>query len=367
MKQSPRDAENPPAEFPDILVVAPWLQGGGGQGALAGVLRDVPASRVRLVVLFDGNRDVDSVTSLVGEAVFLGMPRNPVGVVRAARLLAAYVRKARVVYSLMRASHLVLGMLPTSMLSQARLAATFHQLPSQDSAGLYGKAEDVFVRRATRHADLVTAPSERAVHELVERDFASSTTVRFEPNRIAVAASGAAPVHDADLDEVRLLVAGRLSEQKGIDRIPELLEGIAIPVRLRVAGSGELADEVARWQVCNEFPARVEYLGYVPDLTEHLDWCDAVFMPSRWELNPLVIWEAWARGKPVIAAQLPVFEDLSEVGPLFTFRTASELSERIANRLVPASARAHDTVRALAANASQEREGNYLAEFLTAD
>ena len=365
MKSTHHD-ENHASHDPDILVVAPWLQGGGGQGALAGVLRDVPKSRIRLVVLFNGNRDTDSVTSLVGETVFFDMPRNPVGVARASRRLAGYVRHASTIYSLMRASHLVLGMVPSSTLAERRLAATFHQLPSQDSAGVIGRVEDLLVKRATKRAQVVTAPSQRAVDELIERGFASTTTARFEPNRIAVTTSESAPVYDVDLDEVRLLVAGRLSEQKGIDRLPELLSGATTSVILRVAGSGELADEVSQWQESRGFPTRVEYVGYVPDLTAHLDWCDAVLMPSRWELNPLVVWESWARGKPVLATRLPVFEDLSEAGPLFTFTTAAELSDHIERRIVPASARNHDTSRALAANALQAREGNHLAEFLTA-
>lgn len=358
--------ENEASDHPDILVVAPWLQGGGGQGALAGVLRDIPKSRVRLIVLFNDNRDTESVTSLVGETVFLDMSRNPIGVARASRRLAAYVRQSSTIYSLMRASHLVLGMLPSSRLAEKRLAATFHQLPSQDSTGLLGRVEDVLVKRATRRAHVVTAPSQRAVDELVERGFASKTTARFESNRIAVTATELAPAHDVDLEEVHLLVAGRLSKQKGIDRLPELLSGATTSVILRVAGSGELADEVARWQESTDFPARVEYVGYVPELTDHLDWCDAVLMPSRWELNPLVVWESWARGKPVLASRLPVFEDLSEAGPLFTFETPAELSDHIERRVVPASARNHHMSQALAANALQAREGNPLAEFLTA-
>lgn len=185
--------ENEASDHPDILVVAPWLQGGGGQGALAGVLRDIPKSRVRLIVLFNDNRDTESVTSLVGETVFLDMSRNPIGVARASRRLAAYVRQSSTIYSLMRASHLVLGMLPSSRLAEKRLAATFHQLPSQDSTGLLGRVEDVLVKRATRRAHVVTAPSQRAVDELVERGFASKTTARFESNRIAVTATELAP------------------------------------------------------------------------------------------------------------------------------------------------------------------------------
>jgi glycosyltransferase involved in cell wall biosynthesis len=349
---------------PDILVVAPWLQGGGGQGALAGVLRDIPRKRIRLLVLFDENRDIESVTSLVAEAVFLQFPRNPVGVYRASRALAKYVRQSTNVYSLMRASHLVMGLLPSPLLKQKRFAATFHQLPSHDSIGFAGKIEDLLVRRATRRADLVTAPSQRAVEELINGSFAAPAVVKYEANHIVVNPIAERLHHQDALDGVKMLIAGRLSEQKGIDRIPALLAQLNVPVKLRIAGSGEFADIVASWQHDESVRADIDYVGYVSELTPHLDWCDAVLMPSRWELNPLVVWEAWARGKPVIASRLPVFEDLSQAGPLLLFATSDELRERIENDLVPAAARNCHAQAALAANARQASEGKHLARFL---
>ncbi|MET4147152.1 glycosyltransferase involved in cell wall biosynthesis [Arthrobacter sp. UYCo732] len=68
---------------------------------------------------------------------------------------------------------------------------------------------------------------------------------------------------------------------------------------------------------------KVEVLPYVTDIEPYLDWSDAVVMPSRWELNPLVVWEARARGRGTIASDIDVFRDLSGSGPIWTFHNES--------------------------------------------
>ncbi len=351
----------------DILIIAPWLQGGGGQGALAGILRHLPRERLRLLVLFDDNRKTESVTDLVGESIFLNLPRNPLGVISAARKIQPYLREASSAYSLMRGSHLVLGLLPRRLLRRIHFAATFHQLPSQDSSGTRGRLEDHLVRRATRSASLVTAPSPRAVDEIVSFGFAAKGTAKFEPNSISVQAVTSPAPREGELTSVRLLLAGRLSAQKGIDRIPELLRSCATPLTVRVAGEGqnEYQKTVAEWARTGLLAHTVEYVGHVKDLTEHLDWCDAAFLPSRWELNPLVVWEAWARGRPVLASSLPVFEDLKRSGPVLTFGSGPQLASLV-EKIQTESLRRQLADAATAATASARSERHYIADFLRA-
>ncbi|AZS44854.1 Glycogen synthase [Microbacterium oleivorans] len=348
---------------PDILIVAPWLQGGGGQGALAGILRELPRERLRLLVLFNDNRKTDSVTDLVEESIFLNLPRNPLGVIRAARQIHPYLRQASSIYSLMRGSHLVLGLLPRHRLRRTRFAATFHQLPSQDSSSARGRIEDHLVRRATRSAGLVTAPSPRAVDEIVSFRFAAEGTAKFEPNSISLQPAVNPTPRKGKLASVRLLLAGRLSAQKGIDRIPELLRSCPTPVTIRIAGEGEHEEAIAEWARQDFLPHLVEYVGHVNDLTEQLDWCDAAFLPSRWELNPLVVWEAWSRGRPVLSSSLPVFEDLKKSGPVLTFGSGDQFASWI-DDLQSELLRLQLTDAATAATVSARSERHYIADFL---
>src|SRR5690606_10811642 len=99
---------------------------------------------------------------------------------------------------------------------------------------------------------------------------------------------------------------------------------------LSIAGDGELLEE-ARALTTQKFASHsVELIGYTHELTKHIDESDALLMPSRWELNPMTIWEAWARGRPVISTELPVFADLARRGPVRTYSGPKEFAMLIA-------------------------------------
>lgn len=315
---------------PSILVVAPWLQGGGGQKALQGILAAMPRERIRLVILFTGNKNSEPLHEYVAEAIYLDAPRTPLGVLEARRRLAPYLTTAASVYSLMRASHVVLGIGSTRVLESRRFAATFHQLPSEDDSARIGRVENIFVRRAVRHAGLVTAPSRRAVEEIADRRFAERERIRFEANTSDATSEHSVVPRGGELGTVRLLFAGRLTEQKGLDRIAGLLTASRLPIHLKIAGDGELRSSVEALVGAAPAPHRIDYIGHTDDLPAELDWADALFMPSKWELNPMTVWESWARGRPVIASSLDVFHDLSAQGPVIVFDDAHDFAEQIA-------------------------------------
>lgn len=298
----------------------PWLEGGGAQGALEGLLRELGPNNVRLVILFRGSRNHQSTMALVESTCEFNCSRSILGVVTASRKLLPLIKATDSIYSLMRASHLVLGLIPRKALSDKKLAATFHQLPSQDSVSLQGKFEDVFVKRGIRSAGLITAPASRAVEELIQRKFGSKLNTRLEHNLLRVSPSPPVPPRTGVLSSLNLVFAGRITRQKGLDRIPKLLEATTTPVHLVCLGDGESRAEIEALMTAVKPLHKVELLPYVTDIEPYLDWSDAVIMPSRWELNPLVIWEARARGRGTIASGIDVFEDLSASGPVWTFQ-----------------------------------------------
>lgn len=301
------------------LIIVPWLEGGGAQGALEGLLRVLGRDNVALVILFRGSRNHESTMALVEYTWELECSRSIFGAIRASQKLKPLLNLADSVYSLMRASHLVLGLIPRKVLSDKKLAASFHQLPSQDSASLQGKIEDILVRRGVKSAGLLTAPATRAVEELIERKFGTPVNTRLEHNLLKVSSSPPVPPRAANLASLNLVFAGRITRQKGLDQIPDLLRAAELPVHLVCLGDGEDRTEIETLLKSVNAPHKVELLPYVTDITPYLDWSDAVLMPSRWELNPLVVWEARARGRGTIASALDVFKDLSESGPIWTF------------------------------------------------
>ncbi|BCW64199.1 glycosyltransferase family 4 protein [Arthrobacter sp. StoSoilB22] len=309
------------------LIVVPWLEGGGAQGALEGILGQLPVQDSTLLILFGGNRNHDPVKKLVHKTIELGLPRNPLGVLKAALQIRGYVRDSNRIYSLMRGSHLVLGLLPARAFAGRRLAASFHQLPSTDSVGIQGKVEDVLVKRGVRRAGLITAPSNRAVRELIGAGFGDSRTVKIEHNIIKSVANPPVPPRTGTLESVRLVFAGRISKQKGLDRLPELLKNVKVPVHIRCLGDGEEKRSVTDLHKNLNPIHTFEVLSHVDDVASHLDWSDAVIMPSRWELNPLVVWEARARGRATIGSRIEAFQDLEKNGPMWLFGDANEFEE----------------------------------------
>lgn len=102
----------------------------------------------------------------------------------------------------------------------------------------------------------------------------------------------------------RLLVVGLLLARKGIG---DLLEALARPgvfpsdARLTIAGEGPERAAIEARIARPDLAGRVEMLGFRSDVPELMRAADAVVVPSRMEQQPLVVIEAMAAGKPVLA------------------------------------------------------------------
>lgn len=102
---------------------------------------------------------------------------------------------------------------------------------------------------------------------------------------------------------LRLLFAGRLSREKGIDLLLARLASFReAPWTLTIAGEGNQKDELI--SICRDLKIeeRVFFKGFVPDMGPLFLEHDCLVLPSRKEGFGLVIIEAFARGVPVLAA-----------------------------------------------------------------
>ncbi len=116
---------------------------------------------------------------------------------------------------------------------------------------------------------------------------------------------GAAPVDRASLDTppdapVALALA-RLHEKKGLDT---LLDAAAtIPsLHVWIAGEGPLREQLVAHSERLGLTGRVHFLGWRNDRGALLAACDVVAFPSRYEPFGTVTVDAWAAGKPLVAA-----------------------------------------------------------------
>jgi glycosyltransferase involved in cell wall biosynthesis len=122
-------------------------------------------------------------------------------------------------------------------------------------------------------------------------------------------------------DDGTFLFLGRLSREKGL---PVLLEAAsrAPEATIRIAGEGPEREALEREAAARSLRS-VRFTGYLDgeELTRALRSCRALLLPSEYDDNsPLVIYEAFAAGKPVIAADrggIPEMVKDGETGLLF--------------------------------------------------
>lgn len=137
------------------------------------------------------------------------------------------------------------------------------------------------------------------------------------PNGIPLAACRAAPEARAQVraelglgDGPVFLSVGRLNRQKnhaGLIRAFAQVPG----AHLLIAGEGELRAELEA-----ATGPRVRLLGARKDVPRLLAAADVFVLASRWEGNPLVVMEAMAAGRPVVATAVGCVPELVEADGL---------------------------------------------------
>ncbi|MBO0982870.1 glycosyltransferase [Rathayibacter sp. SD072] len=164
------------------------------------------------------------------------------------------------------------------------------------------------------HTDLPTR-DHRFLSYRSRRVFAVSDSIRtmvvtdFHRPASRVVATGNAPAHlstessaaaDFAAEPLRILGIGRLTEQKDPERFISAVEHLAARRRVvgRWVGDGPL-EERLRERV--RAAGIVELAGASADIVGELDRAHLLLSTSKWEGTPLVLLEAMARGRPVVA------------------------------------------------------------------
>ena len=112
-----------------------------------------------------------------------------------------------------------------------------------------------------------------------------------------------------DLDEVVVLVLGRLDNQKQpliLPHIARRLEGLQLdkPWRIAVIGDGRLRGQLEQAVERHRLWHRVQIVGWQDSPSDVLHAGDMVLLPSLWEGLPRVLIEAHAAGLPCVASDI---------------------------------------------------------------
>jgi glycosyltransferase involved in cell wall biosynthesis len=158
-------------------------------------------------------------------------------------------------------------------------------------------------RRYYPRADAVICTSHRMMAEMSGDIGVARTRLHVLPNPVDAAALraqvGALAARDGN--EIRFVAAGRLTRQKGFDRLIEMFADLPNECRLTILGEGP--ERRALQAACDRLrlSGRVDMPGYEGKPWPHYAAADVFLMPSRWEGMPNAALEALACGTPVIA------------------------------------------------------------------
>ncbi len=201
-----------------------------------------------------------------------------------------------------------------------RLVVTEHITGQSHSSG-----QRTLKRDELKRADAITAVTGAIVETLVRDYGIERSAVRVVPN--------GADLPDAQAEEPVArrwrekylptplkplwVVAGRLEEQKGHDVLFEALARLVkagMDFTLVVAGEGSRRPWLEQQALSLGLSPRVQFVGRLEDVGGLLAAADAVLLPSRWEGLPLVLLEAMARGRPIVASAVGGMADALEDG-----------------------------------------------------
>jgi glycosyltransferase involved in cell wall biosynthesis len=139
--------------------------------------------------------------------------------------------------------------------------------------------------------------------------------------------------------QIRLLSVSKLHPVKGltylIRALPIVLKQISIPIKLVIIGSGKEERELKKLVECLGLCENVEFKGYVPfskELMEFYDNSDIFISSSLSEGFPATIFEAMARGVPLICTDvggIPNIIKNGESGLLVEPRNSMQIANSI--------------------------------------
>lgn len=186
-----------------------------------------------------------------------------------------------------------------------------------------------------QQADKVIAVSGEVRHYAQEYFGVRKDQVEFVPNGVAIERWLAVPEWEPKKEanaEWRLAAIGRLEYQKGHRYLIEALAQIKdLPWRLDVYGVGSLEvylKELVKKHGLNE---RVRWYGVRGDLDKKIGEVDILIQPSLWEGMSLVVMEAMAAGRLLVATQTAGAElvEHGENGHLVPVKDSAELARVI--------------------------------------
>lgn len=187
-------------------------------------------------------------------------------------------------------------------------------------------------RRYYRRASCIVAPSKAIGERLVSLVPSAKDKVQLlhnpvDESRIRNAAES--PIRQSGSGK-RFVAAGRLSYQKGFDRLLDWFSGLPGDFHLSILGEGPEGLNLEGKIEALNLDGKVVLTGFVANPWAYYAGADAFLLPSRWEGMPNAALEALACGTPVIAmSEAGAVQEIAEEAPVNSIRIANSDDEFI--------------------------------------
>ncbi len=300
-----------------VAFVLPDLRGGGAQRVLLALAEALDQERFAARVLVVGGNDI-----LFSE-VSAGVVLEQGGARRLSDGLPWLVRRLRnlkpaVVISVMGYLNLALLALRPILPSETRIivreanavAATVAALPALiPTRCLY--------RSLYPKADRIVSPTQIIADEIA--DFAPRAANRIvvlrNPVNIERLRTRAIQPKRHPGPGLRLVSAGRLTHQKGFDRLLTLLPHLPPHTHVTILGEGPFRERLEAQAQVLGVADRFTLAGFSADVPAWIAGADAFLLPSRWEGLPNVVLESLAVGTPAIVSSEANMSELERAAP----------------------------------------------------
>ena len=290
-------------QLQDIVFILPSFAGGGAERVALTLANGLDRSRfVPRLLIFDATGPLKSEIAEDIEVIDLDRPRLRNAVLPLRRVLDRMAPKC--VVSMMGYVNLAVLMACRPTLKATRFIVREANPPQAtlNALGWPVLARWLYQRYYAR-ADAVICPSRSIYREFIDEYGIPEDLLCVMRNPINTTRYRelAAVPHRNPGPGGRFVAAGRLTEQKGFDRLIEMFAGLPPDSQLTILGEGPLERVLRDQAEFLEISDRVHFAGYLDNPWSHYAGADAFLLPSRWEGMQNAALEALACGTPVIA------------------------------------------------------------------